>query len=273
MDEIDEIGSTAFLIAELRALEATQTTPLFSDPYAAVFYNQESSQALNRYNSVAPFFGKSVRMRTRWFDDTVNRCVDEGYSQILILGAGFDCRALRFSRSGVTFFEVDQPGVMRYKSKVLREAMHNHNAVIIESDYTDPEMIDLLVKNGFQLDKKTLVIWEGNTYYLPPALIRSVLQGLRNKISTLRVAFDFFGTSVIEGNSVSPSMKAAIPILKRIGAPWHGGIDNVNFLAEEVGMKVEEHFTADEIHKLLLIEEQNLGQDSGVEYGLCIFAN
>jgi methyltransferase (TIGR00027 family) len=47
--------------------------------------------------------------RTLFFDGFVASALDDGVRQVIIVAAGYDSRAWRLARPGVTFFEVDQP--------------------------------------------------------------------------------------------------------------------------------------------------------------------
>ncbi|MHB8328179.1 MAG: class I SAM-dependent methyltransferase [Acidimicrobiales bacterium] len=48
-------------------------------------------------------------VRTRFFDERVLDAISSGTDQVVIIGAGYDTRALRFRSPGVRFFEVDHP--------------------------------------------------------------------------------------------------------------------------------------------------------------------
>jgi hypothetical protein len=53
----------------------------------------------------------SLIARTRFFDDRVLAALSAGIGQVVILGAGYDDRALRFRSPGVRFFELDHPEI------------------------------------------------------------------------------------------------------------------------------------------------------------------
>jgi len=54
-----------------------------------------------------------LERRTQWFDAVTLRAVEGGISQVVIVAAGYDCRALRFRTSGVRFIELDHPSPSR----------------------------------------------------------------------------------------------------------------------------------------------------------------
>src|SRR5215472_18114395 len=59
--------------------------------------------------------------RTRYFDDVLLEEARAGLEQLVILGAGFDSRSIRFSDTlrGVRVFEVDMPQVLALRAERL----------------------------------------------------------------------------------------------------------------------------------------------------------
>ncbi|HTN78423.1 MAG TPA: class I SAM-dependent methyltransferase, partial [Acidimicrobiales bacterium] len=47
--------------------------------------------------------------RTVFFDRVVVGAIDRGVTQAVIVGAGYDGRALRYAKDGVSWFELDHP--------------------------------------------------------------------------------------------------------------------------------------------------------------------
>jgi hypothetical protein len=64
--------------------------------------------------------GPSIIARTRFFDGRVLAAISAGTGQVVILGAGYDDRALRFRSPGVRFFELDHPATQADKARRLR---------------------------------------------------------------------------------------------------------------------------------------------------------
>src|SRR6476620_6984112 len=53
--------------------------------------------------------GVPMAARTAFFDQQTQAAIECGVRQVVILGAGYDGRALRFAHPGVVYFEVDRP--------------------------------------------------------------------------------------------------------------------------------------------------------------------
>src|SRR3984957_16588068 len=64
----------------------------------------------------------SIAARTQFIDEQVVRALAAGLRQIVICGAGYDDRALRFRTTGVRFFELDHPATQDDKARLLRQA-------------------------------------------------------------------------------------------------------------------------------------------------------
>jgi methyltransferase (TIGR00027 family) len=273
MHIIDRVGRMALIFAAIRARESARAGALFQDPYAVLFDDPEIVATARGWEAQAPFLTNSVRARTHWFDEVVGRSLDAGTRQVILLGSGLDCRSLRLRRPGVRYFEVDRQAVLAYKRQILEGAGHRHDAEVVLADYTQPGVVRALVAKGLDPAAKTLVLWEGNTYFLTPLAIRQVLRSLDASLGDVRVAFDHFGSAVIEGRSASPSMVVAIPILRRLGAPWLGGIDDVQALAGETGLRVEEGEDIAQLQARVARHGVDFGQDKAAEYGTCVLTN
>src|SRR5947209_2006242 len=63
-----------------------------------------------------------ITARTKFFDDAVVRALEHDVRQIVLLGAGYDGRPLRYRTPGVRFFEVDHPATQVDKRQRLAAA-------------------------------------------------------------------------------------------------------------------------------------------------------
>ena len=276
MADIDNIGRTAFLISEVRAEEANAEPRLFDDSYARHFSSPGSKAAFQGAQRLGPLFSASLRVRTRWFDDVVLREVERGVAQVLILGAGMDCRALRFPRPGTTYFEVDTPDVLAFKAQRLASAGLQGGAVAVGADYMAPGLFDRLASHGFDRTLSTLVLWEGNIYYLPPDAARSLLRQLAESIADLRLAFDYCGSAVIEGRSQVPALNQVGKMVAQMGAPWLCAIDDVAEVAREANLQVMENVSAGELLAAWLPGldlDLGAGASGPAEIGVCLLTH
>ncbi len=112
-----EHHSVASSTAQSVALARSQLTRLgvLDDPWAASMLRPTWKVAdqllrlpvLRRQTTGATF--SYLAARTLFFDEEVNRALDDGIGRVVIVGAGYDSRAWRLARPSVEFIEIDQP--------------------------------------------------------------------------------------------------------------------------------------------------------------------
>lgn len=117
--------------------------------------------------------------RTRFFDDQVSSAISAGVRQIVVCGAGYDDRALRFRTRGVRFFELDHPSTQRDKARRLRTmGIDGRVVTLIPADFRTIDVVTALAGAGQRADQPSLFLCEGLLVYLDQATIRSLLAGL-----------------------------------------------------------------------------------------------
>ena len=112
-----------------------------------------------------------VIARTKYIDSVFGESIKKGYEQILIMGAGFDSRAIRFinsEESNVKVYETDTYYTQEAKIKQLekRGVSIPANNIYISIDFNKEDLRNKLGEYKFELNKKTLFIIEGITMYL-----------------------------------------------------------------------------------------------------------
>ncbi len=119
-----------------------------------------------------------VTMRMAAIDAAVAAAVGDGCTQMLVLGAGLDARALRLSCLGtVDVFEVDHPSTQQTKRARLDETQSRARSLTFVPVDFEVDSLDLrLDEAGHDPLRPTVWIWEGVTPYLGPAAIESTLR-------------------------------------------------------------------------------------------------
>ena len=197
MASIANVTGTAFVVAEFRAEENAEPNPLYRDAIVPLFLTDDSRRAAARVAASFPLVKDFIRIRTRYFDDTLEREIRAGCRQVVILGAGLDTRAVRKRSAGVTFFEIDDESTLRLKQACYDREQFDVNLTFIPGDYVSDGLTALLEEHDFDFDLPTYFIWEGNTMYLPRAADKRILVELRNHVTRFRVSFDYMAESVV----------------------------------------------------------------------------
>ena len=85
--------------------------------------------------------------RTAFFDRVTLAALDRGVCQIVIVGAGYDGRPLRFATPGVTWFEVDHPATQSDKRVRLAAACASTDDIVfVPIDLTTGNLVRSLVR-------------------------------------------------------------------------------------------------------------------------------
>jgi len=118
--------------------------------------------------------------RTAFFDRASLAALERGVPQIVILGAGYDGRALRFATPGVTWFEVDHPATQSDKRARLAALDAPTDAIaFVPIDLNRDDLVGSLERVGYDRAIPSLFLIEGLLGYLPRATTERVLTDLR----------------------------------------------------------------------------------------------
>jgi methyltransferase (TIGR00027 family) len=120
--------------------------------------------------------------RTAFFDALALGAAESGTTQIVIVGAGYDCRALRFRQLGVRFFELDHPATQHDKQDRLgRLGIAASDVAHVAIDLTTGDVAAALAEAGHDAAQRTLFTCEGLLLYLDVDTIARVFRGLRSR--------------------------------------------------------------------------------------------
>jgi methyltransferase (TIGR00027 family) len=124
--------------------------------------------------------GVPMAARTAFFDRVVASAIDGGVTQVVVLGAGYDGRALRFAHPGVTFFEVDRAATQADKRRRLRAvAAATTGITFVTADFTRDDLGAALRDRGFDGARPAVFTCEGLLPYLAPADGERLLRAAR----------------------------------------------------------------------------------------------
>jgi methyltransferase (TIGR00027 family) len=122
-----------------------------------------------------------VVARTRFVDSAVLEAVAGGITQVVVCGAGYDDRALRFRTAGVQFFEVDHPATQIDKSRRLRELAAADEVRLLAADFRVDDVAAVLAGGDHDAARPSLFVCEGLLVYLSPSACHDLLAGLRSR--------------------------------------------------------------------------------------------
>jgi methyltransferase (TIGR00027 family) len=119
--------------------------------------------------------------RTMFFDRVIVGALERGIAQVAIIGAGYDGRALRYAKPGVTWFEVDHPDTQRDKrARIERLGIDTSHVRFVAADFSADDVAAALRDSGFDPARPTVSICEGVAVYLDRPVLVSLLRSIRS---------------------------------------------------------------------------------------------
>ncbi len=207
------VSQTAMLIASLRALACFEEDSAIrgGDTLAELFLPEDKRQPLHN-----PEFRSQIKRmipeglyeyviaRTKYFDELFQQCLNDGFTQIVLLGAGYDSRAYRFAGKScdAAIYEVDAPATQQEKHRILLDGDVTIPANIryIPVDFEYDNLFEKLAEAGYNGDVPTLFICEGVTFYLSPKAVVGMLEAISSHAASgSLLGFDFQHTNHKQG--------------------------------------------------------------------------
>ena len=233
----DSPSRTAAFVSAARQLGQLlpENVRLVDDPYGVAFVSPAIARWIEkRIDKLRPLATSPglaqwilyMQVRTRVIDDALRGFVAGGGRQLVILGAGFDCRALRLPElADVRVLEVDHPATQARKKGVLAQLGAHSPSEYVTWDFEARPMEDLpdvLDEAGLDLARPTFTIWEGVTMYLTEPAIDASLRAIRAwSAPGSQLALTYFAKSRIDKPSLlTRAMKA---VVATFGEPWKFG--------------------------------------------------
>lgn len=236
----------------------TREKALFKDEYVELFASQEVAHKLSkdmdlrqmaeRFDDINPIICPMHPIRHRYFNKSMKQVTQEAAKQVVILGAGFDTRAVRKHKYNVRYFEVDQPEVLGIKAEIYAEKGVEPNAAYIGINYVEQDLMQALVAQGLDLTLPTHFIWEGNVVYLPMDAIKMVLGRIKQHFTAgATISFDYFDPKLINKETAYPEITEFVETFTRMGAQFKTGIADIYAFAKALELDVVDNYTGGEL--------------------------
>lgn len=195
---VANISDTAKWVAIFRAEESERPDAVFHDPFARKLAGEKGEQIANAIG-----FGRenswSFVARTFLFDEFIMQHVRQGYDMILNLAAGLDARPYRMDLpSSLQWVEVDLPGILEAKEKVLNYETPGCQLTRVRLDLADQKARTELFKNLNSKANKILVMTEGLIIYLTSAQVASFAIDLSSQRNFKRWMFDMVSPTLLK---------------------------------------------------------------------------
>ena len=171
-----------------------------------------------------------VIARTKYIDAVFRQALAEQFDQVLIFGAGFDTRAIRFQDAigNTRVFELDvsvtqQAKIGQYQKRLLDVPL---NLKFIAIDFDKDSLSMKLNEAGFYKQQRTLFMLEGLVMYLQPESVDATFQAIRDYAGKgSRVVFDYIYASVLRNEGIYYGETGIVQTVSGAGEQWHFGIE------------------------------------------------
>jgi len=203
-------------------------------------------------NLINPGGTNTVPARVRFIDEHIKTCITNGLEQLVILGAGYDCRPYRMEelKKGVTVFEVDHPATQGQKKLILNRVLEDLPDYVVFVPYRLEEegFGEQLIELGYDKTKKSLFIMEGLIMYFAPEAVKKLFSFISDhSCPESAVVFDFLPPGIEDGTIDNRGGKNMYKWAIKREEPFKFGIDknhlpqflsevgfhNVNIIAAE----------------------------------------
>lgn len=198
-----------------------------------------------------------VIARTKYIDGVFKQALSDQFSQIVLFGAGFDTRALRFQEEArqTKIFEMDAPPTLEAK---LGQYQKRHlviplNVVFVPIDFDRESLALKLDQAGLKRDERSLFILEGVLEYIQPQSVDQMFRTIRELAGAgSEVLFNYVYASVIRHEDRYYGEEGAMETLAKAGESWQFGIEKgeIGQFLSTYGFELKDHRDARELEEM-----------------------
>jgi methyltransferase (TIGR00027 family) len=230
---------TALSAARLRAAhQVLDDATILADPLAARILGGDIEVSLShaRAHVSGPRLRWFIAARSRLTEEALDVAVNEGATQLVMLGAGFDTLAYRTRLADrLRIFEVDLPATQARKREMLAAAGIPVPAALrfVPIDFERQTLAATLDAAGFMAGERSLFSWLGVVPYLTEEAVFSTLGYIAQLQGGAEVLFDY----VNPAGSIAPAGRASHQALAEAVAAVGERIQSY-FDTEPLGVKM-----------------------------------
>lgn len=272
------VSRTAQYIALFRAIESHQPTKkrLFDDELAIQFLDIGLKMAVKI--TALPLIGNTIInyiqkrgmgglsasiARTKYIDDLTKKAIDGGAKQVIILGAGFDTRAVRLPfLKGMPVLEIDHPNTSDYKLDVFKKnnIKSPSNISYLQIDFNKQGLLEFAIEKNIDFSLPTVIIWEGVTSYLSSEAIDRTFEFFQKFASGSSIIFTYLHRLALDNPKAFKGVEQMVELLKKKEENWTFGFypEKLPGYLQTYGLTLYEDNGAVEYRKMYMPERKNL---------------
>lgn len=264
--KIKKTSRTAQYMALFRALETERDSKdkLFSDYYAIHFLEAKLRFAARmfKYPIIKKYISSTIQKkipgafssaiaRTKYIDDQLESTISNGVKQVIILGAGFDTRALRLGfLKSIPVIEIDHPNTSNFKATIYKKRIGQlpENVAFYQIDFNQQSLDELAEQHNFDFSIPTTVIWEGVTNYLSEDAIKSTFGFIQKFTKNSYAIFTYVHQNILENPGSFLGGEKLLNDLNKLEEKWTFGFqpEELSNYLKSFDMKIIEDMGANE---------------------------
>jgi methyltransferase (TIGR00027 family) len=266
-------SSTAIHSAMMRAAHLLwdADAKIFCDDLALQLAGFENEATLRRaldtrHQGVANQFGVAflefyracmrgiMTVRSRYTEEELDKAVDRGVAQYVILGAGIDSFAYRRRdlANALRVFEVDHPSSQEWKRSRLRDLKIAlpPNLSFVPVDFERQTLIDALHTTDYRFEDAGFFSWLGVTQYLSCEATLATLRQVASLAAGTEIVFEFTVPGATLDGEERRYFEAGKAAVAARGEPWLGFFEPGDLLArlQEIGFGQLTHVSPDQLN-------------------------
>jgi methyltransferase (TIGR00027 family) len=212
-------------------------------------------------------------VRKRFVEEVARASLSEGFSQIIIVGAGFDTLAFRLASAfpAARFIEIDHPATQWYKQHTLQmtQAVPTNMGFLAVNLSQQSIQERLSASSLYRRDTNTVFIAEGVLMYLMADEVNAIFRFMADGDDSKRRAVFSFMEPDSDGRTAFRNASRAVDLWLRLrGEPFRWGIhrDALPTFLASVGFSLRELATP------LIFRERYYTQDAPLAEGeyICV---
>lgn len=285
----NQAGITALVTAYARAYHAAHDSPKVFDDFLAyqlftlqerIFFNQQLSTLLKLIDpALAEQYpdqesalslvmqlqtGPITLSRSRYCEDELEKTLETGVDQYVILGAGFDTFGFRRLdlKDRLQVYEVDHPVTQGLKRQRIENAKwqipdHLH---FVPVDFSGDDLMESLINSGFDPRKRSFFSWLGVTFYLSDKEIEETLAAISSKAAERSIIlFDYLDSDSLIDEKAGRTVKLMKSITMQAGEPIRSSFDpfELGKILDKSGFSLLENLNPSEIENLYFKHRQD----------------
>lgn len=191
MESLNQVSQTALITLRARVIESEASQPVLDDPMGRILLHRlvpklpDTIQQGVMAKKLSPTLTRHLALRARKYDAYVTDFLGQQENGLVVsLGSGFDTRYWRVSDAPWRYVEVDLPGVVEIKAKVLGEQI---SYPMIGATVLDPAWIGQV---GGMQTSDVLFLAEGLLMYLNRIDVIQLFQRLSSTFKDAQFVFE-----------------------------------------------------------------------------------